>query len=128
MIQISLDYKAGIFSLHSSGHADQGADTRKGFNLVCAAVTALIKTFELSITALCERKPSQHEEEPGHLKVSWEKIFGEDFNHGGELRENSTKKHTLLVLVRSLQIGLEVINQSYPGNISVRYRLHEFRF
>jgi uncharacterized protein YsxB (DUF464 family) len=113
MIKIRLDFKKERLYLKAQGHAKKNTgqdENKKEFNLVCAACSALIKTFELSVTLLCRREPVQREEKSGFLKVIWE-----------ELAEK--RMHTLLVLIRSFQIGLESIKKSYPESIHIEYNL-----
>ena len=130
MISVFLGFQDGQLHLNAQGHAPGGnsrpGDSKinaDGFNLACAGFTAIVKTFEYSVSALCRMRILEKREESGLLDILWEKE-----QNGNALAPDAGmdgSRHSLLVLVRSLQIGCEGLNMNYPGVLQYRLELNE---
>ena len=115
MIRCSLKYELdGYLELRASGHAE-AAGGRAGYDLVCAAFTTLTRNFVMSVTALTGAKEEIIADEKGLLHYRWHN----DWTSRGNGR------FTLLVLLRSIQIGLETLAKDYPDHINLEFVLSE---
>lgn len=87
--------------VHVDGHAPREPGAPE--NLVCAAVSALVQTTQVSLNALVHADTPNYDEASGHI---WFDIEGGD-SPGATL------------LLQALVIGLEEIGESHPGTIQV---------
>lgn len=100
MIHVSLERAGGrVTKVTVSGHA---MCAPKGEDLVCAAVSALAQTLYFSLVRVLKLEVKADVRE-GYLALELPKNLPEPLAHDVEL------------LVKSLAVGLEEIDKSYPG-------------
>lgn len=93
-----------ILGFQSKGHAGYGV---RGTDVVCASVSALLINTVNSIEHLTDDHCNE--------KVN-DKRATIDFEIDGEISSDTR------VLLKSLEYGLTEISQSYPGNVSIKYK------
>ena len=104
MIRVRIKRKAGyVTGLTVSGHAGSAP---KGEDLVCAAVSALVQTYFFSLQRLLNLNMDADIDD-GFLS----------FNLPGNISSETRNKATLLA--ESMLVGLDEVNNSYPGFLEV---------
>ena len=97
---------ANSITIEISGHSGQG---QKGFDIVCAGISALTQTLIISITKLIKIKQNVIKNN-GLLKTE---II---------LKETDTEQNSKLILIlETLLIGLLEINKEYPGSVEIEF-------
>lgn len=105
MIHVRVTRAGGIVSqVTVSGHAGSAP---KGEDLICSAVSALVQTFYFSLQRLLDLDVDADVSD-GYLSVCIP----------GEVPAETQQKITLLA--NSMLVGLDEINQSYPGFLKIQ--------
>lgn len=94
----------GILGFRVQGHAGFG---EYGKDIVCAGVSAITQTAVLGLRELLGQNRVFCEMRPGYLEVNLS-------------REDAEKEGPSAVL-KSLELGLQAIKESYPGSICLKY-------
>lgn len=96
----------GIYSVTITGHANSGP---YGFDLVCAAVSALSIGAVNSLAELGGYSPNVEieEAEGGYLSISLPASI------------NESQRHTSLILLESLLLSLRSVADEYPDYLSI---------
>ena len=113
MIKIDLysDSLGDIRRYHVKGHADFA---EYGEDIVCAAISVLAQTTLIGLVEVLNLKENEIfykiDENTGYLNVELKDIKD----------ENDLKSSQLLL--ETFKLGIQSIQESYPGNIKIEYR------
>lgn len=93
-----------------SGHAGFADE---GYDIVCAAVSVLAQTALFSLNKVCEIDDNEMKyfiDDNGVMEVSLSSKLPYD------------KRKKANIVLRTMELGLESVAESYPRNVAVEYR------